>query len=125
MVEEWSCPVSNTGEVEDAGKFEEEKIWNLKETKESNQGAVLVRGIHHRSETNECFEILCQILVESICDEPLGCSLGVAEPYHLTEVPHGIVEDIVNVSGDVILSHFVHGEVPELRIISGVVEVSV
>lgn len=124
-MKEWSCPISDTGEIEEARKLVDEKIWNLEEAKESYQGAVLVVDIHYGSETNECLEVLCQILVESICDEPLGCSLGVAEPYHLTKVPHGIVEHIVNVSGDVVLSHFVHGEVPELCVISGVVEVSV
>lgn len=69
------------------------------------------------SKTNESFEVLVNIFVKCICYEPLGSPLGVAEVDHFCGI--SLSQDIAKIGGNIILTHFIVGEVPESFIIYG------
>jgi hypothetical protein len=70
----------------------------------------MVGDMDYWCKTNEGFEVLVNVLVESICNEPLCSTLRVAKIYHL--LSPSLIEDIVKVSRDIVLAHISVGEVP-------------
>lgn len=75
------------------------------------------------SKSNESFEVLADASVEGVCNEPLSGALRVTEVDDLLSL--GVTEDVLKVSGKIVLSHFVVGEVPELLIVNCVVQMLV
>ena len=63
------------------------------------------------------------ILVKSICYEPLGCSLRVTEIDYLRS--SCCLQNVVQISRYIILSHFMEGKVPESFVLNGIVQMLV
>ncbi len=125
IVEEGSGPVSDAWNVEEAIDLEVGEVWDLEEVQDSSKHTVLIIDIHNWSQSNEGFEVLGKVGIKRICNEPLSCSLRVAEPDNLREVALSVCQNVFDVSGNIILGHISHGEIPVLLIVGGVVEMLV
>jgi hypothetical protein len=85
----------------------------------------LIIDKHNWSNTDERLEIFGEIIVKSIGNKPLSGSLRVTEPDNLVEVALGVGKDILYVCRDIILTHLVHGEIPEFLIIHSPIDMFV
>mmetsp|Transcript_14266 Transcript_14266/g.13837 ORF Transcript_14266/g.13837 Transcript_14266/m.13837 type:complete len:312 (+) Transcript_14266:285-1220(+) len=111
------------GDVEEVVKVVVDEVRNLEEIQGFDQSAPLVPFEGGRGDAHKGLEVGVDLLVEGVSDEPLGSSLGVADIDHLGEACK--LGDVVEVSWDILGSHFVEGEVPELLVVSSVLHVGV
>ena len=80
-------------------------------------------NVHNWSKSNKSFEVLAEVFVVGVRDEPLDCSLGVANIDDLILL--GGREDVFEVGREVVVGHFIEGVVPVFPVRGGVVEVGV
>lgn len=76
----------------------------------------MMTTMSNRGKGNETFVVLVDFWVKSIGNEELGSSLRVSKVNNLISTSD--LSDIVKVRWNIILSHFVEGEIPELSLIS-------
>lgn len=89
--------------------------------KEGSKNTSLVAYGGDWTHTNESFVVLVDVFVERVSDPELGSALGVTEINQLFSTSY--VQNIVEVSRNIILAHFNKGEIPELFVVSCVFDV--
>lgn len=70
-------------------------------------------GVDHRPKSNKCLNLFIERF-KGVCDEELGCALGVADIDDLVVLR--LVDDVVKMRLDVVFAHLVEGEVPKLGV---------